>query len=318
MVTLASAPHPGGLASVYYTKPASNPLKAAGADGAAVYSFEQFPAGRVRDVTAPSVVPHDEALVIAGTAHRIDGVVPTRIAAGPGGDPPGESAIIFYFDEALDPTSVPAKAAFTLSGDTGDKARTMDNVAGITVVGNALVMTTNVRFRLNRNYTIVYTKPAADPLQDSAGNTVAGGTWTARAFHNGQPVPRGVTVKGDVARISMQHVLNPDSVPAPSAFTLWRTDTETVDDVTTRSRLSPNFRVVSVSVESTFAVLRLLNPILPCDGTHPFRVSYEVPSVNRLRTIDGQGAESWGPEKGGTNNYARATNDLASQCARIQ
>ena len=304
-VTLASAVHPGETASVDYTKPSSNPLKGAGTGGGLVNAIDDL-AVWVHDVTVPEVVPHDEGL-------EIDGVVNTVSNEGS-----GKSAIAFYFDERLDPTSVPAKAAFKLSGDTGQHARTMVDVDTIDVVNNALVMTTNKQFRLGgRDYTIVYTPPSADPLQDLTGNGVVAATWTARGLDVGQPMPRGVTVNGDVARISMENSLNPAFVPAPSAFTLWETNKVTVDGTTTRPKLTGT-SVASVTVESTFVVLRLNHPIMPCNGTHPFRVSYDVPSANWLRTLGGWSADSWAPEIGGGNNYARATNALASKCVRIQ
>jgi len=315
-VTLHQAVLPGPLTpQVFYTKPAANPLKAAGAGGDAVYSIASFTAGLAGDVTAPSVAPHATALVIEGVAQRIDGVINATILAEDGH--PGEAKIMYYFDEALDPTSVPAKTAFGLTGGTGTHARTMADVARVEVVGSALVMTTNKRFRPNTNFWLTYTKPTADPLRDPAGNEVATATWVARSFGiGGQPVPRGTTVTGDVVRIAMQQPLDPDSVPAPSAFTLWATDTETVDGKTTRRKLSG--AVIAVAVESTSLVLRLSNPVLPCDSAHPFRVGYDKPALYPLQTVDEQVADSWGPEYGDANHYARAGNTLAAVCFQFQ
>ena len=316
-VTLSAPVLLGDVLDVSYDPPAASPLAAA-AGSPAVESFLRFHVRGVHDSTPPKVVPHDPALDIGGTKHRIDGVVQTTHAPGHAFFTNGRSLVFLYFDEPLDGTSVPDRAAFTLSGDEGAHARTMANVTTIGVTNNALTMVTNVRFRLNRNYTIAYTPPAENPLQDLAGNAVAKATWTVRAFSSGKPVVRGATVNGDVVRIAMQQVLSPSSVPPPSAFKFWEADTVTVDGVTTRPRISGT--ATAVWMESTFLALRLTYPVLPCQGLHPFRVSYDKPAdVNqRLRTADRQEADSWGPEKGGGANYALATNALASQCVRVR
>ncbi|MYG53920.1 MAG: hypothetical protein F4204_16675 [Rhodospirillaceae bacterium] len=114
----------------------------------------------------------------------------------------------------------------------------------------------------------------------------------------------------------MQQVLSPNNVPPPSAFRIL----DAVKDSDNVYRELGGFSVTEVWFESTKLVLRLTYPVLPCSRLHPFRVSYDRPAdtARRLRTADGQEADSWGPEKGGSANYALATNALRSQCETIQ
>ena len=110
-----------------------------------------------------------------------------------------------------------------------------------------------------------------------------------------EPAAAGFTVNGRRVKLNMKQPLDPGSVPAPSAFTLW--ETEILPDETAYRELD-HHRIESVTVNGSTATLHLNNPILPCAGLHPFRVSYTAPAANPLQATDGWDAPSWGADHG--------------------
>ena len=303
LVTLEEAVGPHELADVDYAKPTSNPLKATGATGAEVNAFEQFQVRRVHDVTAPKLLD-------------------SAINTSDDGDP-GESKIFLYFDEPITTSSQVNAGSFTVVRvqTDGTDAISVVSIARRTG-GNGLTLTTNKKVRHNRDYTVSYT-PGISPFKDQAGNALAG-PWTVRAYHASTPALRhpsggtAVTVNGDVVRIYLLHPLSVQHVPPPSAFTLWETNRydDDGDNVLDARQKLTGRSIVGVSLEVATVILHLNHPIYPCNGTHPFRVSYTRPSANtdRLQSATGGQVNSWTADA--PSDRARATNQHPDPCIR--
>ena len=303
MVTLAGALRPDEQASVSYTKPASNPLRAGAAGNAQVENFSGFAAATSHDVTAPKLVsqagqhpreppkrPPDARASPGSCSTSTSGWRTT--CGGPRGRRPGTS-------RCRRPTPRPWTGAAVVT---------------VSVEDTAVVLTTSHWLKDNIDYTLVYT-PGTYRIRDLAGNPVAGFTETVRSFSVGQPVLRGSTVTGTKLELNMANPLNPGAVPPPSAFALWETDRR--DGETDLSELTN--RVLSVRVQASEAVLQLAHPVYPCAGQRVFRVSYTPPESGseRFQTAAGWGAEGWTAEKwrGTSNDYALVTNAWHGRCA---
>ena len=152
-VTLAKAVPPGGAASVTYDPPTLS-LKAA-ADDTRVGRFEGFKIETVYDKTVPVLA----RAAVVQTSKNPDGF---RVA--------------LYYDEALDPESVPATTDFSLTLDS-NAAVTPNAVA---LEGSAVVLTVDLAKApedeaVDQTYTeadVSYTK-GTNPIRDLAGNVAA-------------------------------------------------------------------------------------------------------------------------------------------------
>ena len=152
-VTLAEAVPPGGAASVTYDPPTLS-LKAAEGNGR-VARFEGFKIETVYDKTVPVLA----RAAVVQTSKNPDGF---RVA--------------LYYDEALDPESVPATTDFSLTLDS-NAAVTPNAVA---LEGSAVVLTVDLakapgEEAVDVTYTeadVSYAK-STDPIRDLAGNEAA-------------------------------------------------------------------------------------------------------------------------------------------------
>ena len=145
-VTLAEAVDPDDLARVSYKRPGgSNNLQ--NSAGVSVLPFDGFRVETVGDVAAPKLV--------GGAA------VQTRTT-------PARTEVALYFDETLDPGSVPAVGDFEVTVGT-EAAATPSSVA---VEGSAAVLTVNAAAAAGATVRVVYTV-GTNPIRDPAHNEAA-------------------------------------------------------------------------------------------------------------------------------------------------
>ena len=126
------------------------------------------------DTTAPMLLPQPDGVVVDG------------------------ATLTLTFDEVLDAGSEPepAKNAFTLAvtrpGAAASETEGIEVTGGVKVSGGEAVLTLSEPVLYGDTVMLAYAAPAAKPLQDPAGNAVAGFTRTA---HNATPEgPRVVSV----------------------------------------------------------------------------------------------------------------------------
>ena len=146
-VTLAKAVDPDDLASVSYIKPAIYPWLNSPIVVAAVLSFDGFRVETVRDVAAPKL--------LGGAA------VQTRAT-------PPRTEVALYFDETLDPGSVPAVGDFEVTVGTEDAV----NPSSVAVEGTAVVLTVNAAATADASVKVSYTA-GTNPIRDFAHNEAA-------------------------------------------------------------------------------------------------------------------------------------------------
>ena len=122
------------------------------------------------DTTAPMLLPQPDGVVVVG------------------------ATLTLTFDEALDAGSKPAANAFTLAvtrpGAAASETEDIEVTGGVKVSGVEAVLTLNETVLYGDTVTLTYAAPTMNPLQDPAGNDVAG---FARTAHNA--TPEGPTVE---------------------------------------------------------------------------------------------------------------------------
>ena len=188
-VTLRDAVRPDEQADVWYTKPASSPLKGAGTGNPEVLSFDNFPVRWIDDGTAPRLL---------GGA-----VVPARGNRS-------EFKMALYFDEALDGTSRPATGDFAVTA-----GGTVAHVTGVAVAGDNVVLVLNrpgavSGTRFEASYT-----PGTNPIRDTAGNAAAAFRQTLKAGAGGAPIGQSAVVDGGRLALTYDRPLDPQSLPGP-------------------------------------------------------------------------------------------------------
>ena len=135
------------------------------------------------------------------------------------------TTLIVTFDGNLDTGSVPAPGAFNV---TVGSARRNVASGGVAINGATVTLTLASAVAFGETVTLAYTKPAANPLQDAAGNAVD--TFTGQPVENNEPDTTAPTVSsaevnGTTLTITFNENLDTGSAPAGSAFTVTATRT---------------------------------------------------------------------------------------------
>ena len=123
-----------------------------------------------------AVLTHDA--VVATTAHAVDTATPTLAGATVNGN-----SMVLTYNEAMDPSSTPANAAYTIAVSGGV---TPPTVTGTTISGARVTLALSDAITREMTVTVSYT-PGTTPLQDIAGN--AAGGLTTRSVTNDTPAP---------------------------------------------------------------------------------------------------------------------------------
>ncbi len=262
-MTLASAVVYGDVVTVAYTAPATNPLQtSAGAQAATI--------------TAKTVT------------NNVGVVNPVYVSSVVENATPGRLDITYDLTLA---SVVPATSAFTVMVNSA--ARTVSSVA---ISGTKVQLTLSSAVAYGDVVTVTYTKPAANPLQTSAGGQAA--TITAKSVTNNVSAPSPVYVSSAVAnatpgRIDMTYNLTLASVvPATSAFTVM---------VNSAART-----VSSVAISGTNVQLTLSSAIVYGDVV---TVAYTKPATSPLQTSAGAQAATI-TARSVTNNVAAVINPV--------
>ena len=191
-VTLARAVRGDESADVNYRAPTDNPLKGAATGKPAVRAFDGYHLVRVSDAGAPAL--------LGGAVVQVS-------------ETPARSKMALYFSETLDAGSEPAAGDFAVR--VGGSAVT---VSGVAVAGNNVVLTLDRLAAAGTQFTVSYT-PGSNPIQDLARNAAAGFRQTLRAVASGKPALQSAVADGNRIALTYDKALDPQSVPAPGAFT---------------------------------------------------------------------------------------------------
>ena len=244
-LTLDSAVPPNSTVGVTYTKQAADPLQdAAGND--------------VADINQ----------TVTNVTLQVDTTPPTVSSATVNG-----ATLTITFDEALDEDSVPVPGAFAIPV-VGSTPRTVVS-GGVDIAGRDVTLTLDSAVPPNSTVGVTYTKQAADPLQDAAGNDVADINQTVTNVS--PPSFSSASVDGDALTVTFNGPLDEGAVPAASAFTVKATRSGTERDVDLAAT-NP------VSISGSTVTLALAEAVLSLDTV---TVAYAAPATgDKLRDAD--------------------------------
>ena len=96
--------------------------------------------------------------------HRVDAAPPMQVSASVQG-----LALVLVYDEPLDPASMPATGAYTVTA-TGGATTTTPAVSEVSIYGIWVTLTLDAAPAAGATVTLAYAPPASNPVQDEAGN----------------------------------------------------------------------------------------------------------------------------------------------------
>lgn len=284
-VTLAESIGTDETASITYTRPATKMLRRA-LTHTQVPSFVSFRVESVDDIGGPESV---------GSAFFYIG----------GSNPPVQTDIFLYFDEALDESSVPAAADFAVTIDGTSATQTP---SAVEVANNAVVLTVGVEPAVSSKSNSVTYTPGTNPIRDLAGNPAATFTQSGAQAAPGKPglqPTKPIVVDGALLQLRFNSKIDPRTMPAASAFSpnyplrAGQTDAD---------RISYPVEIVALSATGRVLDLHLANPVHPCAGATPLTISYTKPSSSAFKGVSGAEADSI--------SHTNVTNTRHSKCVR--
>ena len=122
--------------------------------------------------------------------HRVDAAPPMQVSASVQG-----LALVLVYDEPLDPASLPATGAYTVTA-TGGATTTTPAVSEVSIYGIWVTLTLDAAPAAGATVTLAYAPPASNPVQDEAGNDAP--AFSGQSVRLGQPPPPPVT---DLAQV---------------------------------------------------------------------------------------------------------------------
>ena len=135
--------------------------------------------------TTAAILTHAEQAPLEG--HRVDAAPPMQVSASVHG-----MSLVLVYDEPLDPASMPATGAYTVTA-TGGATTTNPAVSEVSIYGIWVTLTLDAPPAAGATVTLAYAPPASNPVQDEAGND-------ALAF-SGQSVRLGPPPPPDLAQV---------------------------------------------------------------------------------------------------------------------
>ena len=96
--------------------------------------------------------------------HRVDAAPPMQVSASVHG-----MSLVLVYDEPLDPASMPATGAYTVTATVG-ATTTTPAVSEVSIYGIWVTLTLDAAPAAGATVTLAYAPPASNPVQDEAGN----------------------------------------------------------------------------------------------------------------------------------------------------
>ena len=112
--------------------------------------------------TTAASLTHAEQAPLEG--HRVDAAPPMQVSASVHG-----MSLVLVYDEALDPASMPATGAYTVTATVG-ATTTNPAVSEVSIYGIWVTLTLDAAPAAGATVTLAYAPPASNPVQDEAGN----------------------------------------------------------------------------------------------------------------------------------------------------
>ena len=112
--------------------------------------------------TTAASLTHAEQAPLEG--HRVDAAPPMQVSASVRG-----LSLVLVYDEPLDPASMPATGAYTVTATVG-ATTTTPAVSEVSIYGIWVTLTLDAAPAAGATVTLAYAPPASNPVQDEAGN----------------------------------------------------------------------------------------------------------------------------------------------------
>ena len=129
--------------------------------------------------TTAAILTHAEQAPLEG--HRVDAAPPMQVSASVHG-----MSLVLVYDEPLDPASMPATGAYTVTATVG-ATTTNPAVSEVSIYGIWVTLTLDAAPAAGATVTLAYAPPASNPVQDEAGNDAP--AFSGQSVRLGPPPP---------------------------------------------------------------------------------------------------------------------------------
>ena len=129
--------------------------------------------------TTAASLTHAEQAPLEG--HRVDAAPPMQVSASVHG-----MSLVLVYDEPLDPASMPATGAYTVTATVG-ATTTNPAVSEVSIYGIWVTLTLDAAPAAGATVTLAYAPPASNPVQDEAGNDAP--AFSGQSVRLGPPPP---------------------------------------------------------------------------------------------------------------------------------
>ena len=129
--------------------------------------------------TTAASLTHAEQAPLEG--HRVDAAPPMQVSASVHG-----MLLVLVYDEPLDPASMPATGAYTVTATVG-ATTTNPAVSEVSIYGIWVTLALDAAPAAGATVTLAYAPPASNPVQDEAGNDAP--AFSGQSVRLGPPPP---------------------------------------------------------------------------------------------------------------------------------
>ena len=154
--------------------------------------------------------------------HRVDAAPPMQVSASVQG-----LALVLVYDEPLDPASMPATGAYTVTATVG-ATTTNPAVSAVSIYGIWVTLTLDAAPAAGATVTLAYAPPASNPVQDEAGNDApafSGQSVNVAAAPNtlatGAPTITGTATVGQTLTAGTTAIMDADGLTSVSYTYQW-------------------------------------------------------------------------------------------------
>ena len=169
--------------------------------------------------TTAASLTHAEQAPLEG--HRVDAAPPMQVSASVHG-----MSLVLVYDEPLDPASMPATGAYTVTATVG-ATTTNPAVSEVSIYGIWVTLTLDAPPAAGATVTLAYAPPASNPVQDEAGNDApafSGQSVNGAAGNTaptGAPTITGTAEVGQTLTAVTTGIMDDDGLTSPTYTYQW-------------------------------------------------------------------------------------------------
>ena len=186
--------------------------------------------------------------------HRVDAAPPMQVSASVQG-----LSLVLVYDEPLDPASMPATGAYTVTATVG-ATTTNPAVSAVSIYGIWVTLTLDAAPAAGATVTLAYAPPASNPVQDEAGNDApafSGQSVNVAAAPNtaatGAPTITGTAQVGQTLTAGTTAIMDADGLTSPTYTYQWiRVDGTDEEDISGEN--SSTYTLVDADLGKTIKV----------------------------------------------------------------